>query len=38
MYPQFVIPAKAGIQRSEVSFDKLRTNELSVYLPSRERE
>ena len=29
----FVIPAKAGIQGMGVSFDKLRTNELSVYLP-----
>ena len=28
-----VIPAKAGIQGMGVSFDKLRTNELLVYLP-----
>ena len=30
---QIVIPAEAGIQGIGVSFDKLRTNELSVYLP-----
>ena len=32
-YSQIVIPAKAGIQGMGVSFDKLRTNVLSVYLP-----
>ena len=31
-YSQTVIPAKVGIQGPGVSFDKLRTNELSVYL------
>ena len=30
---QSVNPAKAGIQGMGMSFDKLRTNELSVYLP-----
>ena len=29
----FVAPEKAGTQGMGVSFDKLRTNELSVYLP-----
>ena len=33
MYSQTVIPEKAGIQGLGVSFDKLRTNELSVYIP-----
>ncbi len=32
-YSQIVIPAEAGIQGIGVSFDKLRTNALSVYLP-----
>ncbi len=32
-YSQTVIPEEAGIQEPGVSFDKLRTNELPVYLP-----
>ena len=32
-YSQIVIPAEAGIQGLGASFDKLRTNELLVYLP-----
>ena len=33
MYSQTVFPPKAGIQWLGMSFDKLRTNELLVYIP-----
>ncbi len=32
-YSQFVVPAKAGIQSMGMSFDKLRTNDLSATFP-----